>query len=162
MDEKQRAALRVGARMDEVFAGGSIFEVSDAELQQFLQNLGSEGIPNANVQHRAVVRAVTINTVRSMRFFERVEQFNARLGVAVLLVGLASLAVAGFSIYQSQHTGAQLAALALQREAPGGGSAGAKHMPTPADIEASRRRLEAEEARHREALKYLQQGEPLP
>jgi hypothetical protein len=104
--------------LQDAFRTGAIFHASDADLERYLRHLGSVGVINDAVQHRATIRAHVIDTVRLFRFTQRLEDSNRRLSrlVIALTIGsvvlsLASAAASWFTITQGRVSSEQTSKL---------------------------------------------------
>lgn len=93
-----RSEVDARAKMDLAFRNGEIWSCTESELKAFLDRLNEEGILNDRVQHRAIIRALTINHIQMQRLLEAQERSNAItqrwfmvLAIGSILLGLFGL-----------------------------------------------------------------------
>ena len=85
------AEAEAKAKMDRAFASGEIWSCTEKELISFLNHLNEEGILNERVQHRAIIRALTINHIQMQRILEAQDRANFKIQIwfmALTVIGL--------------------------------------------------------------------------
>jgi len=88
------------SRMNRAFEEESVFKASEKELRFYLKVLCREAVPNPSVQHREIVRGITINNLMMAHVLQRLSSSNTRLSIALGAVSVASLAVSIIQIIQ--------------------------------------------------------------
>ena len=83
--------------MERAFASGEIWTRPEEDLRAFLDHLNEEGITNERVQHRAIIRALTINHIQMQRILEAQEKSNriTQFWFMVLAVGGLLVSIVG-------------------------------------------------------------------
>ena len=77
--------------MDAAFQDGS-FEFADNDsLQQYLISLSNQNIPNSSVQHRDIIRGLTINHILLQKHITKLDAKNSKLQCWVMLLAVAAL-----------------------------------------------------------------------
>jgi len=92
-----RAEAEAKDKMDRAFLSGEIWDCPESDLKAFLDRLNEDGIPNDRVQHRAIIRALTINHIQMQRILAAQERSNkiTQFWFMVLAVGSLIAAVLG-------------------------------------------------------------------
>jgi hypothetical protein len=75
--------------MDLAFESGDIWDSPEDDMREFLSILNKQGIPNERVQHRAIIRALTINHIQMQRILAAQDKSNriTQFWFMVLAVG---------------------------------------------------------------------------
>lgn len=78
-------------RMDLAFQDGSFKIASSETLHHYLISLANQNIPNTQVQHRDVIRGLTINHILLQRHIEGLNKQNSKTQKLVIALTVASL-----------------------------------------------------------------------
>ena len=96
--------------LNSVFRNGQIFNVSDDDLNKYLQYLSSGHVPNEAVRHREMNRCQVINTIKTFRLIDNlqkqnqiVEKENKVLTKLNIMLAATAIIVSFFSYWQSQN-----------------------------------------------------------
>lgn len=76
---------------DELFERGEVFSATNEELDNALKELSTGHVPNDMVRHREIIRAITINTIRSQRHIDRIEARNQKLTYIIIALTATSI-----------------------------------------------------------------------
>ncbi len=76
---------------DELFRNGEVFNATDEELDNALNELSSGHVANDMVRHREIIRGITINTIKSQRHIDRIEARNQKLTWAIIALTTVSI-----------------------------------------------------------------------
>ena len=76
---------------DELFDKKLVFEASDENLNDALIELSTGHVPNDMVRHREIIRAITINTIKSQRHIDKIENRNTKLTYLIILLTVVSI-----------------------------------------------------------------------
>ena len=97
-------------KLNEVFKNGEIFNASNDDLNQYLQHLSSNHVPNEAVRHREMNRCQVINTIKTFRLIDNlqqqnqiVEKENKHLTKLNIVLASTAIIVSLFSYWQSQY-----------------------------------------------------------
>lgn len=106
----------VGDELTNVFRDGTVFNASDADLNKYLNHLCSGHVPNEGVRHREMNRCQVINTVKTFRFIDSVEQSNKTFTVIIIILTLFAIGLSYYSITQSQDSSSRMERLVVTQE----------------------------------------------
>lgn len=84
--------------IDTAFRTGSVFDVSDNALMEYLKVLNTSAIHNDLVRHRATNRCLTITTIINQRLVKKIDQGNTRLAYLVIVLSVVSLIASALQI----------------------------------------------------------------
>jgi hypothetical protein len=81
--------------MDEIsenrlFDEGDIFDASDKDLNEILKKISKKG-PGGEIVHREIIRALVINTIKSQRHINRIENRNLLYTIIIIALAAASI-----------------------------------------------------------------------
>jgi hypothetical protein len=76
---------------DALFENGEIFTAINAELDGALMELSTGFVPNDMVRHREIIRAITINTIKSQRHIDQIEAQNQKLTYIIIILTVVSV-----------------------------------------------------------------------
>lgn len=88
-EEIARAGLRV--TMADAFETGEILRSPEDTLQKYLWSLCTERVPNEEVRHREIIRALTINHIQMQQHIDSLDRKSSRLQKWVIILAIASL-----------------------------------------------------------------------
>jgi hypothetical protein len=94
-----------GDELNRVFGDGSVFDADDADLKRYLGHLSSEPVCNEKVRHRAIIRGLTINTIKTFRFMDAADRKNKKFTIIIIILSFVAVTVSSFSIWQSISKG---------------------------------------------------------
>jgi hypothetical protein len=87
--------------VDKAFENRTVLVDPDETLLNYLQTLGTGYVQNPMVQHREIIRAITINHILLQRFVDRLDAKNSKLSkyviyltVVATLAAVAQIAIA--------------------------------------------------------------------
>ncbi len=83
--------IKLQDEISAVFRDASILTVDEETLQKYLMSLASEYVPNEGVQHREIIRALTINHIQMQRHIDNLNKKNTTLQILVIVLAIASL-----------------------------------------------------------------------
>jgi len=81
------------------FESGTLWDCDDAALQAHLLALSNQSILNPSIQHRDVVRGITINHMLLQRHINRLDRQNTRTQRWVMALAAASLLGTSAQLY---------------------------------------------------------------
>lgn len=79
------------SKVDQAFETGSVAQASDSELMAYLTTLCTGNVPNPSVQHREIIRGITINHLQTARVIARLNRQNTILTWVVIVLAVASI-----------------------------------------------------------------------
>jgi hypothetical protein len=74
-----------------VFADGSVFSASDAELQRYLNILCRVRYDNEPVRHRALLYGMTLGQLMMRNYLQRLNRQNSFLAIVVIILAIVSI-----------------------------------------------------------------------
>lgn len=80
------------------FQKDEIWDASEMQLRDHLRTLNNVKITNPNVQHRAVIQALTINHIQMTRVIAELESRNNKTQFWFLVLAAGSLAIGALAI----------------------------------------------------------------
>src|SRR5712691_11718943 len=83
--------IRVHSEVDRAFENGTVFDASQEQLSRWLENLCTGSVPNPDVQHREIIRGITINHIQMTRLIADLNRRNTWLAVVIGLITFFSL-----------------------------------------------------------------------
>jgi hypothetical protein len=95
--------IRVHSEVDKAFENGTVFDASPEQLSRWLGNLCTGSIPNPDIQHREIVRGITINHIQMTRLIADLNRRNTWLTVAIGLITFFSLAASVIQAVAAWH-----------------------------------------------------------
>jgi len=78
-------------KQDELFEQGSVFDASDEEIKNALNELSTGSVPNDTVRHRQIIRGITINTIINQRHIDKIESRNQKLTRLIIVLTAVSI-----------------------------------------------------------------------
>ena len=72
--EEEKAYSRLRTEMHAAFGSGKIFSESEETLQKYLASLCTENVPNVEVRHREIIKALTINHIQMQRHIDKLNE----------------------------------------------------------------------------------------
>ena len=79
------------SKVDQAFQVGTVTTASDAELMSYLTTLCTGNVPNPSIQHREIIRGITINHIQMARVITRLNRQNTILTWVVIVLAVASI-----------------------------------------------------------------------
>lgn len=79
------------AKVDDLFRTAEFFTAEDEILDDALKELSMRDVPNSTVQHREVIRAITINAIKNQRHIDRIERRNRILTWILITLTVTSI-----------------------------------------------------------------------
>jgi len=70
--------IRVHSEVDRAFENGTVFDASREQLSRWLENLCTGSVPNPDVQHREIIRGITINHIQMTRLIADLNQAHIK------------------------------------------------------------------------------------
>lgn len=99
-----------------VFQDGSVFKADDAKLNTYLKHLCSGYVPNEGVRHREMNRCQVINTIKTFRFINSVENINKLFTFVIIVLTISTIAISYYSMTQSQDSSLKMERLVKAQE----------------------------------------------
>ncbi len=90
--------------VNKAFTSGTVFSAAPEQLQHYLESLAYEDVPNPNVQHRQIIRALVINHLQMKQFITKLDRRNFWITIAVVLIALATFVASGIQAYAAVKT----------------------------------------------------------
>lgn len=84
---------------EKAFVENTISDCDDKELQKHLLLLSIEPVPNTSVQHRNIIRGITINQILLQRHIDRLNKQNSKTQWLVVALTVASLIGTGSQVW---------------------------------------------------------------
>lgn len=95
--------------LNTVFGSGKVFSATDEDLNRYLQHLASGYVRNEMVRHRETNRCQIINTIKTFRLIDKLEQkndvlqkSNKFLTYLAIILGIGSFVMSIFAYWQAQ------------------------------------------------------------
>ena len=85
--------------VSDAFANGSISSADTKTLKAHLLALANQDVANNTIQHREMIRGMTINNLLLQRHIDHIDRQNTRTQWLVILLAAASLVGTGVQIY---------------------------------------------------------------
>jgi hypothetical protein len=85
--------------VEDAFRDGHVVDADDETLTAYLLALANQPIANERVQHRDIIRGLTVNQIILKRYFSRLNRENNKLAILVLILTVASLLGAAAQIW---------------------------------------------------------------
>ena len=95
--------IRVHSEVDRAFENGTVFDASQEQLSRWLENLCTGSVPNPDVQHREIIRGITINHIQMTRLIADLNRRNTWLAVVIGLITFFSLAASVMQAVAAWH-----------------------------------------------------------
>ena len=99
---------------NKAFESGAIEKCTDAELRAHLLSLANQSIQNASIQHRDVIRGLTLNHLILQRHIDRLDRQNTRTQCWFMALAVASLIGTAAQVYYAVRPSASPAPVAQQ------------------------------------------------
>jgi hypothetical protein len=96
IDEKR---AKLDDEINSVFLDGTILTTKEEKLQEYLMSLCSNDVPNDTVQHRELIRALTINHIQMQRHIDELDKKSSFLQKLVIALAAASLIGTAIQVY---------------------------------------------------------------
>jgi hypothetical protein len=74
--------IQRSSNLQRSFDSGAIWDTPEETLRDYLKTLNSQPVPNEDVRHREIIRALTINHIQMSRVILSVEETMRRLNSA--------------------------------------------------------------------------------
>jgi hypothetical protein len=88
---------------EKAFVENTITDCDDEALQKHLLLLSIEPIPNTSVQHRNIIRGITINHILLQRHIDRLNKQNSKMQWLVVVLTIASLIGTGSQVWYADR-----------------------------------------------------------
>ena len=85
--------------VSDAFASGTIVSTDTKSLHAHLLALSNQDVANNTIQHREIIRGMTINNLLLQRHIDRIDTQNTRTQWLVIILAVASLIGTGVQIY---------------------------------------------------------------
>jgi hypothetical protein len=85
--------IKVHSDMSRAFDHGKVANATEEELQEWLRNLCTGSVPNPNIQHREIIRALTIQNIQMQRIIDRLDSDNRKTQMLFLAVAIGSIVI---------------------------------------------------------------------
>ncbi|OJV17710.1 MAG: hypothetical protein BGO12_13025 [Verrucomicrobia bacterium 61-8] len=79
--------------LQSAFETNTVWNADASTLQEYLRQLNSDKIINSYVQHRAVVRALTINHIQLTRLIHDLDKRNNKTQLWFMILAIGSLLI---------------------------------------------------------------------
>ena len=107
---------------EKAFVENTISDCNDEELQKHLLLLSIEPVPNTSVQHRNIIRGITINHILLQRHIDRLNNQNSKTQWLVVALTVASLIGTGSQVWYADKANKKseekIASIAVQQQMP--------------------------------------------
>ena len=110
--EEEKAHSRLRTEMHATFESEEIFNASEETMQKYLASLCTERVPNEEVRHREIIKALTINHIQMYRHIDKLNKKNSFLQAIVIILTIAVLVAATIQSYVSIECSRQYSQLA--------------------------------------------------
>jgi hypothetical protein len=100
--EEEKAHSRLRTEMHAAFESSEIFSATEETLQKYLASLCTERVPNEEVRHREIIKALTINHIQMQRHIDKLNKRNTILTYFVLFLSALVFISTIYQIYLQQ------------------------------------------------------------
>lgn len=119
-------------KAEDAFRNWTVLDESDAALLQHLHALSDKPLPGNSLQHREIIRGLTIHAELTRRHLTKIDQSNKKIQNLFLVLTVASLAAALVQIYVAVKTAPEGSLTLSPRSVRRSPGLSAPHLPSTA------------------------------